>query len=160
MKLIKNPYFKRRGRWRRIKNLRLLLMPKLRKYVFFSFQRSKVFYLVFWISQTGARYTFKLSLGHKIHLKESVTKRFQAESRVKVTYQDHNLKKYFFLYSLDAQSTNFSFLSGKNLWKKWSFHSRFKQQSLLANQFLKLYNAVANKRLLIQTAASTRWTNI
>ena len=49
--------------------------------------------------QVQMRYTFKRSLGHKIYLKESVTKRFQAESRVKVTYQDHNLKKYFILFA-------------------------------------------------------------
>ena len=100
MKLIKNPYFKRRGRGRRINNLRLLLMPKLRKYVFFLFKEVKFFILSFeYHKQVQMRYTFKLSLGHKIYLKESVTKRFQAESRVKVTYQDHNLKKYFILFA-------------------------------------------------------------
>ena len=100
MKLIKNPYFKSRWRGRRINNLRLLLMPKLKKIYIFSFQRSKVFYLVIeYHKQVQMRYTFKLSLGHKIYLKESVTKRFQAESRVKVTYQDHSLKKYFILFA-------------------------------------------------------------
>ena len=100
MKLIKNPYFNRRGRGRRINNLRLLLMPKLRKYVFFLFKEVKFFILSFeYHKQVQMRYTFKLSLGHKIHLKESVTKRFQAESRVKVTYQDHSLKKYFILFA-------------------------------------------------------------
>jgi len=47
MKLIKNPYFKKRGRGRRINNLRLLLMPKLKYIYIFSFQRSKIFYLAF-----------------------------------------------------------------------------------------------------------------
>ena len=73
-------------------------MPKLRKYVFFLFKEVKFFILSFeYQKQVQMRYTFKLSLGHKIHLKQSVTKRFQAESRVKVTYQDHSLKKYFIL---------------------------------------------------------------
>lgn len=83
--------------------------------IFFLFKEVKFFILSFeYHKQVQMRYTFKLSLGHKIHLKESVTKRFQAESRVKVTYQDHNLKNISF-YSLDARSTNFSFLSGKDL---------------------------------------------
>ena len=96
MKLIKNLYFKGRWRGRRINNLRLLLMPN----IFFLFKEVKFFILSFeYHKQVQVRYTFKLSLGHKIHLKESVTKRFQAESRVKVTYQDHNLKKYFILFA-------------------------------------------------------------
>ena len=98
MKLIKNPYFKSRWRGRRINNLRLLLMPKFKKYIFFLFKGVKFFILSFeYLKQVQMRYTFKLSPGHKIYLKESVNKRFQAESRMEVTYHDHNLKKYFIL---------------------------------------------------------------